>query len=157
MGDYDYEDDHHQGPDTPPGLSNPEEDAGAAPGAVTPPASDPNEDTRQCPPALTKPRDQEDIIDGLTKLECMVIALSKEYISSTKYDRYDFANQLSFSRACAEMLAGFFTTKYLRAPLLVSIWPLSDDCPDNYEYGKFMLTKGQLVQDEPWEVRRFHL
>jgi hypothetical protein len=39
----------------------------------------------------------------------------------------------------------------------VSIWPLSDDCPDNYEHGKFMVTRGQLVNDEPWEVRRFHL
>jgi hypothetical protein len=31
------------------------------------------------------------------------------------------------------------------------------DCLDNFENGKFMLPLGQLVQDEPWEVRRFHL
>ena len=36
------------------------------------------------------------------------------------------------------------------------VWPLSNDCPDNYEHGKFMLTLGQLVE-EPWEVWRIHL
>ena len=29
--------------------------------------------------------------------------------------------------------------------------------PEHYEHGKLMVTLGQLVQDEPWEVRRFHL
>ena len=38
-----------------------------------------------------------------------------------------------------------------------SVWPLTPDCPDNFENGKFMLHLGQLVQEEPWEVRRFHL
>jgi hypothetical protein len=28
---------------------------------------------------------------------------------------------------------------------------------ENFENGKFMLPLGQLVQEEPWEVRRFHL
>lgn len=34
-------------------------------------------------------------------------------------------------------------------------WPLSDDCLENYEPGKYMLTLGQLLQ-ELWEIRRFH-
>jgi hypothetical protein len=34
--------------------------------------------------------------------------------------------------------------------------PLSDDCPETYEHGKFMVTMGQLLE-EPWEIRRFHL
>ena len=38
-----------------------------------------------------------------------------------------------------------------------SFWPLTPDCPDNFENGKFVLPLGQLVQEEPWEVRRFHL
>jgi hypothetical protein len=36
------------------------------------------------------------------------------------------------------------------------VWPWSDDCPENYEHGKFMLTMGQLM-DEEWETRTFHL
>jgi hypothetical protein len=60
------------------------------------------------------------------------------------------------------MLAAFFTPEHLKPQCLrpktpLSIWPLSDDCLDNYEHGKFMLTLGQLVNDELWEVRRFHL
>ena len=57
-----------------------------------------------------------------------------------------------------EMLADFFTPPGLkyrpRTPVVV--WPLSLDCPNNYEHGKFMLPLGQLVQ-ESWEVQRFHL
>ena len=33
---------------------------------------------------------------------------------------------------------------------------MSDDCPDNYEHGKFMMTLGDLLENK-WEVRRFHL
>jgi hypothetical protein len=57
------------------------------------------------------------------------------------------------------MLADFFSPQCLkhRPPTPVLIWPLSDDCPNNYEHGKFMVTLGQLVLEEPWEIRRFHL
>ena len=52
-----------------------------------------------------------------------------------------------------------FCTPFLdyreRTPL--SIWPLSPDCLDNFENDKFMLSLGQLVQEEPWDVGRFHL
>ena len=36
-----------------------------------------------------------------------------------------------------------------------AVWGRSDDCPENYEQGKFMLTIGELLE-EKWEVRRFH-
>ena len=51
-----------------------------------------------------------------------------------------------------------FSTPCLKYGLgtLPSIWGLGEDCPDNFENGKFMLPFGQLVE-EPWEVRRFHL
>jgi hypothetical protein len=57
------------------------------------------------------------------------------------------------------MLADFFTPQYLKhRPLTpMSICPLSYDFPNNYEHGKVMVTLGQLVQEELWEVRRFHL
>ena len=57
------------------------------------------------------------------------------------------------------MLAEFFAPESLKykVPSPVSVWPLSDDCPDNYEHGKLMVTLGQLVQEEPWKVWRFHL
>jgi hypothetical protein len=31
-----------------------------------------------------------------------------------------------------------------------------DDCPENYELGKYMLTLGELME-ELWDVRKFHL
>ena len=37
------------------------------------------------------------------------------------------------------------------------VWPLSSDWTDNFKKGKFMLTLGQLIQEESWELRRFHL
>jgi hypothetical protein len=37
------------------------------------------------------------------------------------------------------------------------LWPISDECPGHFEHGKFMISKAQLVCEEPWEVRRFHL
>ena len=57
------------------------------------------------------------------------------------------------------ILTYFCTPPYLnyrpQTPPLV--WPLTPDCPDNFENGKFMLPLGQLVQEELWEIRRFHL
>jgi hypothetical protein len=37
------------------------------------------------------------------------------------------------------------------------MWPLTPDCPKNFENGKFTLSLGQLVREELWEVQRFHL
>jgi hypothetical protein len=37
------------------------------------------------------------------------------------------------------------------------LFPISDDCPGHFENGKFMITKAQLVMEEHWEIRRFHL
>ena len=56
------------------------------------------------------------------------------------------------------MLTDFFTPCLnYRERTPPSIWPLMPDCLDNFENGKFVLPLGQLIQEEPWEVRRFHL
>jgi hypothetical protein len=34
---------------------------------------------------------------------------------------------------------------------------LNPDCPDKFEYGKFMLPIDTLVYTEKWDVRRFHI
>jgi hypothetical protein len=49
-----------------------------------------------------------------------------------------------------EMLAEFFTPESLKymVPSPVSVWPLLDDCPDNYKHGKFMVTWGRAVGDK---------
>ena len=159
--DHDYDDDNGNDPaGTPPGTSNPHGDTGASSGTVTPPANDPKEHTRQCPPTPRKPIEEEEAIDidGHTKVSRAVTSTAKEYESSTKSRRYD-SGYHSHSRAYVEMLAEFLSPEPLkyRPPSLVYFWPISDDCPDNYEHGKLMVTLGQLVQDEPWEVWRFHL
>ena len=41
-------------------------------------------------------------------------------------------------------------------PTSPSIWGLGEDCPVNFENGKFMLPLGELVEEE-WLDRRFHL
>jgi hypothetical protein len=43
-----------------------------------------------------------------------------------------------------------------RERTLPLVWPLTPDCPDNFENGKFMLPLGTLLK-ELWEIRRFHL
>ena len=63
------------------------------------------------------------------------------------------------SKCCIQIyskLSSYNPCLNYRPPTLPSCWPLSDDCPDNYEHGMFMLTLGQLVE-KPCEVRRFHL
>ena len=57
------------------------------------------------------------------------------------------------------MLTDFSTPSCLnyRPPTLPSVWPLTPYCPNNFKNGKFMLPLGQLIQDEPWKVQRFHL
>lgn len=52
----------------------------------------------------------------------------------------------------------------LIAPLGLSYRPpspggrwLLEECPDNFENGKFMLSKVQLVEQEEWITRRFHI
>ena len=41
-------------------------------------------------------------------------------------------------------------------PAPPSIWGLGEDCPVNFENGKFMLPLGKLVEEE-WPDQRFHL
>ena len=57
------------------------------------------------------------------------------------------------------MLTDFSTPPCLnyKTRTLPSVWPLTPDCHDKFENGKFMLPLGQLLQEEPWEVLRFHL
>ena len=157
---HDYDDDNDNDlAGTPPGASNPQGDTGAASSTVTPPASDPKVHTWQCPPTPRKPTEEEETIPTHhTKMSWAVTSIAKEYESSTKYARYH-SSYHSRSRAYAKMLAEFFAPESLKykVPSPVSVWPLSDDCPDNYGHGKLMVTLGQLVQDEPWEVCRFHL
>jgi hypothetical protein len=145
-------------PGTPPGTSNPQ-DTGATQGTDTPLASDLKEHTRQCPPSPRKPIEEEESQPAHhTKTSWAATNIAKEYASLTKFERYA-SGKHSQSIIYAEMLADFFTPQYLKhkPPTPVSIWPPSDDCPDNYKHGKFMVTLGQLVQEGPWEVRRFHL
>lgn len=34
---------------------------------------------------------------------------------------------------------------------------VTDECPGNFEFGKFMIPKAQLIDNETWEARKFHL
>jgi hypothetical protein len=149
---YDYDNDNGNDlaaapPGTPHGMSNPQGDIGAALGIVTPPARDPKEDTRQCPPVPRKPTEEEETIPAHhTKASWAATVIAKEHQSPAMFERYA-SGKHSQCIIYTEMLADFFTPQYLkhRPPTPVSIWPLSDDCPNNYEHGKVMVTLGQLV------------
>ena len=41
--------------------------------------------------------------------------------------------------------------------LQINLFPEAEDCPGHYELGKFMLPKAQLIDDEKWDTRKFHL
>jgi hypothetical protein len=91
---------------------------------------------------LRKPIEEEGTIPAHHTMASWAAAIiAKEYQSSTKFERYAFGKH-SQSIIYTEMLAVFFTPQYLkhRPPTLVSIWQLLDECPDNYEHGKFMVT-----------------
>jgi len=84
-----------------------------------------------------------------TKMHHTVNEIIKQFKSTTENERYHSFN-CSSSPTCAEILAEFFTPKPLNGMPSTVGWPLSDDCLENYEPGKYMLTLGQLVQ-EPWK------
>jgi len=41
--------------------------------------------------------------------------------------------------------------------LQINLFTEAEDCPGHYELGKFMLPKAQLIDDEKWDTRKFHL
>jgi hypothetical protein len=84
-----------------------------------------------------------------TKVNRAVTKIAKELQISTKYERNASSNH---SHRCAETLAWLFTPEYLKYMMSSPMdWPLSNDCLENYEHGKYMLPLGQLIE-EPWEI-----
>lgn len=69
------------------------------------------------------------------------------------YERYASCNH-SYSPTYVEILAQFLNLKSLNKVMSPIGCPLLNDCPKNYEHGKYMLPLGQLVE-ELQEIRRF--
>lgn len=43
------------------------------------------------------------------------------------------------------------------APAPANLFPEAEDCPRHYECGKFLIPLSQLIDEEKWDTRKFHL
>jgi hypothetical protein len=112
---------------------------------TTPSASDPKGDKQSCPPHQKR--------HGYTTVGKALISIEKEHQSSSTFLRYAF-EQCVGGVTCKVFYS--WLSHVLHRPKSPVGWPCLDDCPENYELGKYMLTLGELME-ELWDMRKFHL
>jgi hypothetical protein len=128
-------------------MSNPQGDTGGALGHQTPP---PSKGKEKYPPAPKKPTEEEGHKPTHHTTTMAAFNIAKEHKYTMMFKRYICLWQLNIvSSLCVRrsmMLTDFFTPCLnYRERTPPSFWPLTPDCPNNFENGKFILPLGQLV------------